>query len=111
MNSFGKIDLVPTKSPSLCKGKYAADDGFRLVSFDSSMGTNGDWKPVTADQGRERRFLHEGGEVGRPPTFDQVGVGATCAGALLRWIARSSVPRYDATTRGLLRTPSVRPRR
>jgi hypothetical protein len=48
VNSFGKIDLVPTKIASLCKGKYAADDGFRLVSFDSTLGTNGDWKPVTA---------------------------------------------------------------
>ena len=47
VNSFGKIDLVPTEIASLCKGKYAADDAFRLVEFTSSMGTNGDWKPVT----------------------------------------------------------------
>jgi ABC-type branched-subunit amino acid transport system substrate-binding protein len=47
VNSFGKINLVPTKIASLCKGKYAADDAFRLVAFDSTIGTDGDWKPVT----------------------------------------------------------------
>jgi len=47
VNKFGKIQLVPTRIASLCKGKYAADDAFRLVAFDSSAGTNGDWKPVT----------------------------------------------------------------
>jgi ABC-type branched-subunit amino acid transport system substrate-binding protein len=47
VNNFGKIELVPTKIASLCKGKYAADDAFRLVAFDSSMGTDGDWKAVT----------------------------------------------------------------
>jgi hypothetical protein len=47
VNSFGKIELVPTEIASLCKGKYAADDAFRLVSFSSSTGTNGDWKAVT----------------------------------------------------------------
>jgi ABC-type branched-subunit amino acid transport system substrate-binding protein len=48
VNSFGKIQLVPTEIASLCKGKYAADDAFRLVAFDSSQGTDGDWKAVTA---------------------------------------------------------------
>jgi hypothetical protein len=47
VNSFGRINLVPTTIASLCKGKYAADDAFRLVAFDSTLGTNGDWKPVT----------------------------------------------------------------
>ena len=47
VNNFGKIDLVPTKIASLCKDKYAADDAFRLVAFDSTMGTDGDWKAVT----------------------------------------------------------------
>jgi ABC-type branched-subunit amino acid transport system substrate-binding protein len=48
VNSFGKIDLVPTEIASLCTGKYAADDAFRLVQFSSTAGTNGDWKAVTA---------------------------------------------------------------
>jgi hypothetical protein len=47
VNSFGKISLVPTEIASLCKGKYAADDGFRLVEFDSKKGASGDWNPVT----------------------------------------------------------------
>jgi ABC-type branched-subunit amino acid transport system substrate-binding protein len=47
VNNFGTIDLVPTPIASLCKGKYAATDAFRLVSFDSSLGTSGDWKKVT----------------------------------------------------------------
>jgi ABC-type branched-subunit amino acid transport system substrate-binding protein len=47
VNSFGKIDLVVTDITSLCKGKYAADDAFRLLSFDSNLGTNGDWKAAT----------------------------------------------------------------
>jgi ABC-type branched-subunit amino acid transport system substrate-binding protein len=47
VNTFGKIDLVSTKIASLCKGKYTADDGLGLVSFDSTVGTNGDWKAVT----------------------------------------------------------------
>ena len=47
VNSFGKITLVPTEIASLCKGKYAADDAFRLVSFDSKKGSSGDWNPVT----------------------------------------------------------------
>jgi ABC-type branched-subunit amino acid transport system substrate-binding protein len=47
VNSFGKITLVPTAIASLCKGKYAADDAFRLVSFNSKQGASGDWKPLT----------------------------------------------------------------
>ena len=47
VNSFGKISLVPTEIASLCKGKYAADDAFRLVEFDSKKGASGDWNPVT----------------------------------------------------------------
>jgi hypothetical protein len=48
VNGFGPINLVTTEIASLCKGKYAADDAFRLLSFDSSLGTVGDWKNVTA---------------------------------------------------------------
>jgi ABC-type branched-subunit amino acid transport system substrate-binding protein len=47
VNGFGKITLVPTAIASLCKGKYAADDAFRLVEFDSKKGSSGDWNPVT----------------------------------------------------------------
>jgi ABC-type branched-subunit amino acid transport system substrate-binding protein len=47
VDSFGSIDLVPTPIASLCKGKYAATDAYRLVSFDSSLGSSGDWKKVT----------------------------------------------------------------
>ena len=38
---------MPDKFASLCKGKYAAEDSFRLVSYDSSLGTTGDWKKLT----------------------------------------------------------------
>jgi hypothetical protein len=38
---------VSTDIASLCKGKYAADDAFALVKFDSSLGETGDWAPVT----------------------------------------------------------------
>jgi ABC-type branched-subunit amino acid transport system substrate-binding protein len=47
VNSFGKIDLPPDKFASLCKGKYAAEDSFRLVAYDSSLGEQGDWKSLT----------------------------------------------------------------
>ncbi len=47
VDKLGPIALVPDKFASLCKGKYAAEDSFRLVSYDSSLGTNGDWKKVT----------------------------------------------------------------
>ena len=47
VDKLGPIALVPDKFASLCKGKYAAEDSFRLVSYDSSLGANGDWKPVT----------------------------------------------------------------
>jgi len=47
VNTFGPIALVPDKYASLCKGKYAAEDTFRIVQYDSSIGTNGDWKSVS----------------------------------------------------------------
>jgi hypothetical protein len=47
VNRYGSIELVPTPIASLCKGKYAANDAFRLVAFDSGLGTSGDWKKVT----------------------------------------------------------------
>jgi len=48
VDSFGKIDLPPDKFASLCKGKYGAEDSFRLVAYDSSVGTAGDWKMLTS---------------------------------------------------------------
>jgi ABC-type branched-subunit amino acid transport system substrate-binding protein len=47
VDNFGKITLVPTSFASLCTGKYAADDAFRLVEFKSSLGDDGDWNPLT----------------------------------------------------------------
>jgi hypothetical protein len=47
VDNYGTIDLVSTRIASLCKGKYAADDAFRLGAFDSSEGSSGDWVPVT----------------------------------------------------------------
>ena len=47
VNNFGTIDLVSAKLASLKKGKYDAEDGFRLQAFDSSIEPNGDWKGLT----------------------------------------------------------------
>ncbi len=47
VDSFGTIDLPPDQFASLCKGKYAAEDTTRLVAYDSSLGTQGDWKSLT----------------------------------------------------------------
>jgi hypothetical protein len=47
VNNFGKIELVTTRLSSLSEGKYDAEDGFRLLKFDSSLGNKGDWDPLT----------------------------------------------------------------
>jgi hypothetical protein len=47
VDDFGAIDLPSTTQASLCKDKYAADDAFRLVEYDSSVGADGDWSPIT----------------------------------------------------------------
>jgi hypothetical protein len=47
VDKLGPIELVPTDIASLCKGKYAADDASRLVKYDSSLGSSGDWDPIT----------------------------------------------------------------
>ena len=47
VDAFGPIDLVSTPYASLCAGKYAANDAFRLVAFDPSVGSSGDWKRLT----------------------------------------------------------------
>jgi hypothetical protein len=56
VDGFGPIDSVSTPYASLCKDKYAANDAFRLVSFDPKAGSAGDWKKLTpvedANQGK-----------------------------------------------------------
>ncbi|MET1003257.1 MAG: ABC transporter substrate-binding protein [Acidimicrobiia bacterium] len=47
VDDFGAIELVGTNIASLCAGKYAADDEFRLVEWDSSVGASGDWSALT----------------------------------------------------------------
>jgi hypothetical protein len=47
VDEFGTIDLASTDIASLCSDKYAADDAFALVKFDSSVGQSGDWAAVT----------------------------------------------------------------
>jgi hypothetical protein len=49
VNSFGEIgpQLMSQPFGSLGQGKYDSDDGFSLVSFDSSIGDGGDWKTLT----------------------------------------------------------------
>ena len=48
VDKLGPIELVATDIASLCKGKYAADDAARLVTFSSSAGNGtGDWEPAT----------------------------------------------------------------
>jgi ABC-type branched-subunit amino acid transport system substrate-binding protein len=47
VNNYGKIVLVTADIASLKKGKYDAEDGFRLQAFDSSIGNKGDWRPLT----------------------------------------------------------------
>lgn len=46
-NAFGAIDLPTTDASSICEGKYAADDAFRIVEFDENATEAGDWSPVT----------------------------------------------------------------
>jgi hypothetical protein len=49
VNTFGDMGgkLVSTEFASLGEGKYDASNGFSLVSFDSSIGVQGDWKKLT----------------------------------------------------------------
>jgi ABC-type branched-subunit amino acid transport system substrate-binding protein len=48
VKSFGTIALPSDKYASLCTGKYGAEDDFQLVAYDSSIGSSGDWKSLTA---------------------------------------------------------------
>jgi hypothetical protein len=47
VNNYGEIKLAASVYASVHTGKYDADDGFRLVSFDPTEGAKGDWKPLT----------------------------------------------------------------
>jgi len=46
-NTFGEIQLPETVFASIHTGKYDADDGFRLAVFDSTIGSKGDFKPLS----------------------------------------------------------------
>jgi hypothetical protein len=46
-NGFGSITLPGSTYASIHTGKYDASDGFRLVSFDSSIPPQGDWKGLS----------------------------------------------------------------
>ncbi len=51
VNSYGNIStggLGPYAS--IHTGKYSADDNWRMQAYDSSLGSTGEWKPVTALQ-------------------------------------------------------------
>jgi ABC-type branched-subunit amino acid transport system substrate-binding protein len=52
VNSFGSMNgmLVGSQFASLKTRKYDADNGFRLVSFDSTIPPSGNWKSVTPIQ-------------------------------------------------------------
>lgn len=57
LNTTNWVDAVNVLGPlagagttpygSLHTGKYDTDDAFRLVQFDSSLGTAGDYKPLS----------------------------------------------------------------
>jgi hypothetical protein len=48
VDNFGPIrNMGGGQFASLHAGKYDIDDTFRLEAFDSSVGTKGDWKPLT----------------------------------------------------------------
>ncbi len=50
VDNMGTVPDMDTRYASLHKGKYDADDTFRLVAFDSSIGTKGDWRELTPVQ-------------------------------------------------------------
>jgi hypothetical protein len=48
VNSFGEIpNRGSGQYSSLHTGKYEAEDNWRLLGFDSSIGADGNWKPLT----------------------------------------------------------------
>jgi hypothetical protein len=64
VDDFGPIDLVSTPFASLCKGKYSANDAFRLVAFDPSAGSSGDWKRLTPVKDANRGACTNAGTKG-----------------------------------------------
>jgi ABC-type branched-subunit amino acid transport system substrate-binding protein len=46
VNSFGTLKLPTSPIASFDDGKYDADDGFRLATWDSTISTSGDFKPL-----------------------------------------------------------------
>jgi hypothetical protein len=44
---MGSVPDMATRYASLGKGKYDADDTFRLVAFDPKVGDKGDWRGLT----------------------------------------------------------------
>jgi len=46
-DSYGEIKVPDTQFASVHAGKYDANNGFRLVVFDSTYGPKGDFKPLT----------------------------------------------------------------
>jgi hypothetical protein len=46
-DNFGEIQLPETVYGSIHTGKYDADDGFRLVAFDSTIGSKGDFRALS----------------------------------------------------------------
>jgi len=50
VNNYGEIKLAASVYASLHTGKYDADDGFRLVTFDPTEGAKGDWRSLTPIQ-------------------------------------------------------------
>lgn len=47
VSNFGALDMPNSESSSICDGKFAAVDSFRVVQFDPSIGENGEWAEVT----------------------------------------------------------------
>jgi hypothetical protein len=47
VDTIGRIHIPATAYASFYKGKYDADDGFRLREWDSSIGETGGWKNLT----------------------------------------------------------------
>jgi hypothetical protein len=47
VDDFGEITIPGQEFSSLTEGKYDAEDGFRLVEYDPTIGDDGDWAAVT----------------------------------------------------------------
>jgi ABC-type branched-subunit amino acid transport system substrate-binding protein len=50
VNDFGPIDDTSTIYASIHKGKYDADDTYGLVTYDPTVGADGDWKHLTTEE-------------------------------------------------------------